>query len=94
MFLAGMSNPGVSPGRRTSQPGTGIDWKALGYLVSIVSVFLLGAIAWPKADEPGWHMPVLVLGMATSILGMAFRYKAHLDQQRELRKTEAEANRR
>jgi hypothetical protein len=95
MFLAGMSNPGVSPGRRPSTPpGTGIDWKALGYLVSIVSVFMLGAIAWPKVDEPGWHMPVLVLGMATSILGMAFRYKAHLDQQRELRKTEAEANRR
>jgi hypothetical protein len=36
---------------------------------------------------------VLVLGMITSIVGMACRYKAHLDQQRELRKTEAEANR-
>jgi hypothetical protein len=95
MFLAGMSNPSVSPAPRTSTPpGTGTDWKALGYLVSIVSVFLLGSIAWPKAGEPGWHMPVLVLGMATSILGMAFRYKAHLDQQRELRKTEAEASRR
>jgi len=95
MFLTGMSNPSVSPGPRPSaRPGTGIDWKALGYLVSIVSVFLLGSIAWPKAGEPGWHMPVLVLGMATSIVGMAFRYKAHLDQQRELRKTEAEASRR
>jgi len=29
----------------------------------------------------------------TSILGMAFRYKAHLDQQRELKKTKAKADR-
>ena len=29
----------------------GLDWKALGYLVSIVSVFFLGAIAWPKPDD-------------------------------------------
>jgi hypothetical protein len=69
----------------------GVDWKGLGYLISIVSVFLLGAIAWPKPGEPGWHMPVLLAGMGTSIIGMACRYKAHLDQQREIRKAEAEA---
>ena len=72
----------------------GIDWKALGYIVSIISVFLLGAIAWPKAGDPAWHEPVLIAGLATSVVGMAFRYKAHLDQQRELRKTEAEARKR
>ena len=71
--------------------GGGPDWKGLGYLVSMVSVLLLGAIAWPKPDAPGWHLPALIAGMATSILGMAFRYKAHLDQKRELRKTKAEA---
>ena len=71
-----------------------MDWKGLGYLVSIVSVFLLGAIAWPSASEPRWHIWVLIAGMATSICGMAFRYKAHLDQQKELRKTKAEARRR
>ncbi len=70
----------------------GIDWKALGYLVSILSVFLLGAIAWPKAEDPTWHFPVLIAGMATSILGMAFRYKAHLDEQRQLKRTEAKAD--
>jgi hypothetical protein len=69
----------------------GIDWKGLGYLVSILSVFLLGAIAWPKPEDPAWHGPVLIAGMAASILGMALRYKAHLDQQRELKRTEAEA---
>lgn len=69
----------------------GIDWKAIGYLVSIVSVFFLGSIAWPKPDDPWWQTPALIIGMATSILGMGFRYKAHLDQQRELRKTKAKA---
>ena len=73
------------------EPVSGIDWKGLGYLISIASVFLLGAIAWPTAEEPRWHMPVLLAGMATSIIGMACRYKAHLDQQRELKRTKAEA---
>ena len=72
---------------------SGADWKALGYLISMVSVFFLGAIAWPRPEEPGWHLPVLIVGMATSIIGMACRYKSHLDQKRELRKTEAEARR-
>jgi len=74
--------------------GRGIDWKRLGYLVSIVSVLFLGAVAWPKPDEPKWHVALLVLGMVTSIIGMACRYKAHLDQQRELKQTEEEARRR
>jgi hypothetical protein len=71
----------------------GIDWKGIGYLTSIFSVFLLGAIAWPKAGAPAWHLPALIIGMATSVLGMAFRYKAHLDTQRQLRKAEADARR-
>ena len=78
----------------TSRPVTGIDWKGLGYLVSIASVFFLGAIAWPKSGDPWWHLPVLLAGMATSIVGMGFRYKAHLDEQREIRKAEAKAERR
>jgi hypothetical protein len=32
--------------------GDGIDWKGLGYLISIASVFILGAVAWPNSDEP------------------------------------------
>ena len=71
--------------------GSGFDWKGAGYLVSIVSVLLLGAIAWPTATEPRWHQPVLLAGVATSILGMAFRYKAHRDQQRELKAAKAKA---
>lgn len=69
-----------------------MDWKAIGYLVSMVSVLLLGAIAWPKPGDPAWHLPVLLAGMATSIIGMGFRYKAHLDEQREIKRAEAKAD--
>ena len=83
MFLRSMSH------QTAAKPALlGINWKGLGYLTSIVSVFFLGAIAWPP-----WHLPALFIGMATSIIGMGFRYKAHLDQQREIRKAEAEARR-
>jgi hypothetical protein len=70
-----------------------IDWKALGYLVSMASVFFLGAIAWPKPSDPAWHLPALIIGMATSVIGMGFRYKAHLDQKREVERAKAEAER-
>jgi len=69
-----------------------VDWKAVGYLVSMVSVLLLGSIAWPKPDDPAWHIPALLAGMTTSILGMGFRYKAHLDQKREIKRAKAQAD--
>ena len=72
---------------------TGVDWKGLGYLVSIASVFFLGSIAWPQSSDPWWHLPALILGMATSIIGMGFRYKAHLDEQQEIRRAKAKADR-
>jgi hypothetical protein len=67
------------------------DWKAAGYMVSIVSVLFLGAAASDKTDAPWWYFPALIIGMATSILGMAFRYMAHLRQKREMKRTQAEA---
>jgi hypothetical protein len=73
---------------------TGLDWKAIGYLISIASVFFLGAVAWTKQDPPIWYYPVLVIGMATSIVGMGCRYMAHLHQKAEIRKAKAEAERR
>lgn len=69
----------------------GIDWKGLGYLTSIVSVLFLGAVAWPKDGDPAWHLPALIFGLVTSIAGMGLRYKAHFDEQREIRKAKAEA---
>jgi len=72
---------------------TGIDIKAIGYLTSIVSVLFLGAVAWAKENPPGWYYPALVIGMATSMIGMGFRYAAHLRQKRENEKAKAEAER-
>jgi hypothetical protein len=70
---------------------TGLDWKAVGYLVSICSVFFLSAVAWTKTDAPAWYYPVLIVGMATSIIGMGCRYMAHLHQKAEIRKAKTEA---
>ncbi len=61
-----------------------LDWKALGYLTSIVSVLFLGAIAWPKPGDPAWVLPVLIIGMATSMVGMGFRYLAHIQEKKEI----------
>ena len=88
MFLHPMSHQTV-----TIPAPAGLDWKGLGYLVSIFSVLLLGAVAWPKPQDPRWHVPVLLAGMATSMLGMAFRYIAHLHQMRAIRETQEEARR-
>ena len=75
----------------TIPAGNGVDWKGLGYLVSIASVLFLGAVAWQKENPPSWYYPALIIGMATSIIGMGCRYKAHLDEQREIKNAEAEA---
>jgi len=72
---------------------TGIDIKAIGYLTSIVSVLFLGAVAWAKENPPGWYYPALIIGMVTSMIGMGFRYAAHLRQKREIEKAKAEAER-
>jgi hypothetical protein len=46
---------------------SGLDWKAAGYLISILSVFFLGAVAWAKDNPPGWYNPVLVAGMVSAV---------------------------
>ena len=74
-------------------PPSGLDFKAIGYLTSIVSVLFLGAVAWAKENPPGWYYPALVSGMLASILGMGFRYAAHLQQKREIEKAEVDAKR-
>ena len=72
---------------------TGLDWKATGYLVSIASVFFLGAVAWTKENPPGWYYAALIIGMAASIIGMGFRYVAHLKEKREIERAKSEAKR-
>lgn len=89
MFLIGMRRKAV-----TIPKPTGLDWKALGYLISIASVLFLGAVAATKDNPPAWYYPVLVAGMATSIIGMGCRYVAHLREKREIREAQAEARKR
>ena len=72
----------------------GLDWKAAGYLISIVSVLFLGAVAATKENPPAWYYPVLIIGMVTSIAGMACRYMAHLKQKHEIHEAKAKADRR
>jgi hypothetical protein len=47
--------------------------KAFGYLISTLSVILLGVVAWAGADE-GWMRILVVLGALTSIAGMGLRW--------------------
>ena len=48
--------------------------KGFGYLISIVSVLLLGAAAWRGASEDPVLLVCLIAGIATSIAGMGLRY--------------------
>lgn len=71
---------------------TGLDWKGIGYLFSIAGALLLGAIAWPKPEDPAWHLPALIGGVTTTIIGFLIRYLAHLREKRELREAKAKAD--
>jgi hypothetical protein len=54
-------------------------------------VLFLGAAAWLKEHPPWWFHPALVIGMFTSVCGMAFRYKSHLDEKSEIKEAKEEA---
>jgi hypothetical protein len=72
----------------------GIDWKGIGYLFSIAGALLLGAQAWPKPTDPSWHLPALIAGVGTTIIGFVVRYIAHLKQRKEIEQAKREAERR
>jgi hypothetical protein len=55
--------------------------KTTGYLVSCVSVILLGLTAYPGAAKAGL-LPHLFAGMATSLIGMALRWLSYEVEQR------------
>ena len=57
--------------------------KSLGYFVSIISVVLLGSVAWKSASEDDTLLACLIGGMATSVLGMALRWASFLRDQRK-----------
>ena len=45
-------------------------------------------------EDPAWHLPALIAGVATTIGGFGVRYVAHLKQRREIEQTKREAERR
>jgi hypothetical protein len=51
--------------------------KGFGYLVSTLSVLLLGAAAFKGASEEPLLLLCLITGMATSIVGMWLRYYSY-----------------
>jgi biotin transporter BioY len=65
---------------------TPVQIKTAGYLISSVSVVLLGAVAWKSAAEHPLMLACLIGGMALSILGMLLRwtsYKIEEDSKKE-----------
>lgn len=58
--------------------------KAAGYVVSTISVGLLGVAAWPGAKEAGL-LGALVAGMAASVVGMGLRWLSYRKESRERR---------
>ena len=57
--------------------------KGLGYLVSTVSVILLGIVAWKSASEQPLLFACLILGMLASISGMGLRWISHRMEQKQ-----------
>ena len=63
-----------------------MDLKGVGYLISSVSVFLLGIVAWPGASDPSWHAVAVLLGMVLSIVGMGVRFMSHRKDRKDIRR--------
>lgn len=61
-------------GRATAAGG---HVKGFGYLVSTLSVLLLGTAALKGASEEPLLLICLIAGMATSIVGMWLRYHSY-----------------
>lgn len=63
-----------------------MDLKGLGYLISSVSVLILGLVAWPGPNDPRWHGAAVILGMAFSIIGMGVRFMSHRQDRKDIRR--------
>jgi len=51
--------------------------KSSGYLISSVSVMLLGAVSWKSASEKPVLLACLIAGMVLSVIGMIFRWVSY-----------------
>jgi len=57
--------------------------KTAGYLVSTLSVVLLGIVSWKAASERPLLIACLVVGMLASAAGMLLRWISYQVQERE-----------
>jgi hypothetical protein len=57
--------------------------KGLGYLTSTVSVFLLAAVSWSSAQKSTVLTACLLVGAATSIIGMFLRWLTYEIEKRK-----------
>ena len=51
--------------------------KTSGYLISSVSVMLLGVVSWKSASEKPLLLACLIGGMVLSVLGMICRWVSY-----------------
>lgn len=63
--------------------------KGFGYFISIISVVLLGAVAWPGPNEPRWKVLAVIAGMGSSVIGMGLRWLSYRKDQRDKRAMKA-----
>lgn len=63
-----------------------MDLKGLGYLISTISVFFLGIVAWPGPGDPDWHGPAVLIGMMLSVMGMGVRFVSHRQDRHDIRR--------
>ena len=56
--------------------------KTLGYLISTLSVLMLGAVSWRATETDAELRLWLVVGMAASIVGMFCRWLSYRLQER------------
>jgi hypothetical protein len=59
--------------------------KSFGYLLSILSVFLLAAGSFKTASQQPLLLLCLLAGVATSVVGMLLRFVDYRREQREKR---------
>ena len=57
--------------------------KGVGYLISTLSVLLLGAVSWNSASQNPVLLSCLIAGMGASVAGMLLRWLAHRREQAE-----------
>ena len=62
--------------------------KTIGYLISTISVLLLGYVSWQGAKTDPQLQTVLLFGMLASVLGMFLRWLTYREKKKPKGKNE------